>query len=53
MKRALEEVIIEGVKTTMPFHEQLMNNEVFLSGKYTTNFMNDFVLEEPTRDTSS
>ena len=53
MKRALEEVIIEGVKTTVPFHEQLMNNEVFLSGKYTTNFMNDFVLEEPTRDTNS
>ncbi len=49
MKRALEEVIIEGVKTTMPFHEQLMNDEAFKSGKYTTNFMNTFVLEEPSR----
>ena len=48
MKRALEEVIIEGVKTTMPFHEQLMNDEAFKSGKYTTNFMNTFELEEPT-----
>ena len=53
MKRALEEVIIEGIHTTMPFHEQLMNNEKFLSGKYTTNFMNDFVLEDPVRGKNS
>ncbi|PCH96075.1 MAG: acetyl-CoA carboxylase biotin carboxylase subunit [Bacteroidetes bacterium] len=53
MKRALEEVIIEGIKTTVPFHEQLMNDETFKSGKYTTNFMNEFVLEEPTREASS
>jgi len=49
MIRALEEVIIEGVHTTLPFHEQLMRNKDFQSGKYTTKFMETFELEEPVR----
>jgi len=46
MKRALDEFVIEGVKTTIPFHRQLMDNTEFVSGNYTTKFMEDFVLDE-------
>jgi acetyl-CoA carboxylase biotin carboxylase subunit len=42
MKRALSEFTIEGVKTTIPFHLQLMDNEDYRSGNYTTKFMEDF-----------
>ncbi len=45
MKRALEEFVIEGVKTTIPFHQQLMNDPDYLAGNYTTKFMEDFVLK--------
>jgi acetyl-CoA carboxylase biotin carboxylase subunit len=40
MKRALREFIVEGVKTTIPFHLQIMQNKDFLSGAYTTSFIN-------------
>jgi acetyl-CoA carboxylase biotin carboxylase subunit len=39
MKRALREFVIEGVKTTIPFHLQIMQNKDFLSGAYTTGFI--------------
>ncbi|HCW54496.1 MAG TPA: acetyl-CoA carboxylase biotin carboxylase subunit [Clostridium sp.] len=39
MKRALDEFVIEGVNTTIPFHKALMDNEVFRSGKFNTKFM--------------
>ena len=42
MDRALEEFIIEGVHTTIPFHRKLMKNKVFQSGIYSTAFLNDF-----------
>ncbi len=42
MKRALEEFYIEGIKTTVPFHLKLMDNEKFRSGIFTTNFLDDF-----------
>lgn len=45
MKRALEEFVIEGIKTTIPFHLQLMENEDFVAGNYTTKFMEDFKLK--------
>ena len=41
MKRALSEFVLEGVETTIPFHKKLMNNEYFLSGNYTTKFMEE------------
>ena len=46
MKRALEEYIIEGVKTTIPFHIKLMDDKRFTSGKFDTSFMDDFVMDE-------
>ncbi len=46
MKRALDEFIIEGVKTTIPFHRQLMDHPDYVAGNYTTKFMEDFVMDE-------
>ena len=43
LKRALGEFIIEGVKTTIPFHCKILKNKTFLSGKYTTNFIKKFL----------
>lgn len=45
MKRALDEFVIEGVKTTIPFHRQLMDDPAYVSGNYTTAFMDDFVIQ--------
>ena len=45
MKRALEEFVIEGVKTTIPFHRQLMEHPDYLAGNYTTKFMEDFEIK--------
>jgi len=42
MKRALSEFIIEGVKTTIPFHLKLMDDPTFRSGKFTTKFLETF-----------
>ncbi len=44
MERALSEFVVEGVKTTIPFHQQLMQNEDFRKGNYTTKFMDQFRL---------
>jgi acetyl-CoA carboxylase biotin carboxylase subunit len=45
MERALSEYIIEGVKTTIPFHLQLMKNEDFRKGNFTTKFIESFELK--------
>lgn len=41
MERALDEFIVEGIKTTVPFHQKLMKNERFRSGDYHTNFLSE------------
>ena len=45
MKRALDEFVVEGVKTTIPFHLQLMDDPDYLAGNYTTKFMEDFQMK--------
>jgi acetyl-CoA carboxylase biotin carboxylase subunit len=45
MYRALSEYVIEGVKTTIPFHLQLMQDEGFRSGNFTTKFLEDFKMQ--------
>ena len=45
MSRALSEYVIEGVKTTIPFHQQLMRDENFISGNFTTKFLETFKLK--------
>ncbi|MCO5260403.1 MAG: acetyl-CoA carboxylase biotin carboxylase subunit [Crocinitomicaceae bacterium] len=42
MRRALDEYVIEGVKTTIPFHQKLMEDENFKKGEFTTKFMETF-----------
>ncbi len=45
MKRALDEFVIEGIKTTIPFHRQLMDHPDYLAGNYTTAFMSNFEMK--------
>ena len=45
MYRALSEYVIEGVKTTIPFHLQLMQNEDFRKGNFTTKFLESFKMK--------
>jgi acetyl-CoA carboxylase biotin carboxylase subunit len=45
MSRALSEYVIEGVKTTIPFHQQLMRDENFRSGNFTTKFLESFKMK--------
>lgn len=40
MERALDEFVIEGIKTTVPFHQRLMRNQDFRDGNFTTGFLN-------------
>ena len=42
MQRALDEYIVEGVKTTIPFHQKLMRNEKFRKGDFTTKFLEEW-----------
>jgi len=47
MERALSEYVIEGIHTTIPFHLQLMQNEQFRAGNFTTKFLEDFEIKKP------
>ncbi len=42
MRRALDEFIVEGIKTTVPFHQKLMLNKDFIDGNFNTSFINTF-----------
>lgn len=46
MYRALSEYVVDGVKTTIPFHLQLMKNEDFRKGNFTTKFLETFVMDK-------
>jgi acetyl-CoA carboxylase biotin carboxylase subunit len=45
MRRALDEFVIEGIKTTIPFHRKLMDHPDYIAGNYTTKFMEDFKMD--------
>jgi acetyl-CoA carboxylase biotin carboxylase subunit len=45
MKRALDEFIVQGIKTTIPFHARIMTNSHFLRGQATTTFVDDYFLK--------
>jgi acetyl-CoA carboxylase biotin carboxylase subunit len=47
MRRALDEFIVEGVDTTIPFHRQLMDDERFREGRFDTRFLDDFEMKKP------
>lgn len=42
MKRALDEFVIEGIKTTIPFHQNLLEHEVFVDGVFNTRFLEEY-----------
>ncbi|MCF8383317.1 MAG: acetyl-CoA carboxylase biotin carboxylase subunit [Chlorobium sp.] len=46
MSRALDEFIVAGVKTTIPFHKQVMHSPVFRSGEFDTSFLDSFRFEK-------
>lgn len=41
MSRALDEFIVEGIKTTIPFHQQIMQNKDFINNNYDTGFIDN------------
>ncbi|MCB0514043.1 MAG: acetyl-CoA carboxylase biotin carboxylase subunit, partial [Bacteroidetes bacterium] len=45
MKRALAEMKIEGIHTTIPFHQKLMNNKDFVAGNFTTKFLEEHTFD--------
>jgi len=45
MRRALDEFVVEGVATTIPFHQQLMRDDRFKNGTFDTRFLDDFELK--------
>ncbi len=45
MRRALDEFVVEGVKTTVPFHQQLMQDENFIKGNFTTKYLETFEMK--------
>jgi acetyl-CoA carboxylase biotin carboxylase subunit len=46
MRRAWDEFVIEGIKTTIPFHRQLMDHPDYVAGDFTTAFMDSFEMSE-------
>ncbi len=50
MKRALDEFVIEGIQTTIPFHRQLMDDPDYVAGNYTTAFMNTWEMKDKEED---
>ncbi|MGP4061754.1 acetyl-CoA carboxylase biotin carboxylase subunit [Halobacillus litoralis] len=44
MKRALDEFVIEGVYTTIPFHQRVMNHEIFVGGDFNTKFLEKYTI---------
>ena len=50
MERALDEFIIEGIKTTIPFHKKLMKDPAFRAGDFNTGFLDNFDFGEPEKE---
>jgi len=46
IRRALDEFIIEGIKTTIPFHKKIFSDQKFISGKYDTSFVESLFKEK-------
>ncbi|GAA0331495.1 acetyl-CoA carboxylase biotin carboxylase subunit [Oceanobacillus sp. FSL W7-1293] len=53
MKRALEEFVVEGVHTTIPFQYQIMSHPVFKEGDFNTNFLTEYPIIEEKEDEDS
>ena len=52
MRRALDAMVIEGIKTTIPLHLKIMDNEDFQAGNFSTRFMEDFLNKDKVRESA-
>ena len=48
MRRALQEYIVEGIKTNIPFHKKLLTYDAFVQGRYDTRLVERLLAENPT-----
>ncbi len=48
MRRALDEIVVEGVKTTIPLHRKILEDSAFIKGKFSTNFLEKFFSDNAT-----
>jgi acetyl-CoA carboxylase biotin carboxylase subunit len=46
MKRALQEFVIEGIQTTIPFHLKMMDNKDFIAGDFDTKYLDNHNWQE-------
>jgi acetyl-CoA carboxylase biotin carboxylase subunit len=46
LKRALEEYVVEGMKTTIPLHQKLVRDEEFLAGNYTIKWLEQWLARQ-------
>ena len=46
MSGALDECVIEGINTTIPFHKKILSDKNFISGNFTTGFLDNFIIEK-------
>src|SRR6476620_7903688 len=53
MRRALDAMVIEGIKTTIPLHLKIMDDPDFQAGNFSTRFMEDFLAQKKTRESAS
>jgi acetyl-CoA carboxylase biotin carboxylase subunit len=53
MRRALDAMVVEGIKTTIPLHLKIMDNPDFQAGNFSTRFMEDFLSQKKTRESAS
>ncbi|HCV44202.1 MAG TPA: acetyl-CoA carboxylase biotin carboxylase subunit, partial [Bacteroidetes bacterium] len=51
MKSALDEFMVEGIKTTIPFHQAVMQDDRFRSGRFDTSFLDSFQFQVPATNT--
>ncbi|HJZ79376.1 MAG TPA: hypothetical protein VKD91_03490, partial [Pyrinomonadaceae bacterium] len=50
MRRALDAMVIEGIKTTIPLHARIMDNPDFQAGNFSTRFMEEFLDKDKHRE---
>ena len=53
MRRALDAMVVEGIKTTIPLHRKIMDNADFQAGNFSTRFMEDFLDKNKVRELSN
>jgi acetyl-CoA carboxylase biotin carboxylase subunit len=53
MRRALDAMVVEGIKTTIPLHRKIMDNPDFQAGNFSTRFMEEFLAKNKVREQSA